>query len=131
MNGRLTPSLIMRAICVGHMSFVEFALAELAGVPRSKAWLMIHDAGALGLKTIFERAGLPASMFAAFRTAIEVYHMSEMDGAPTDRARHRRLLIERVLTRFQAIPKADLEYLLEKLDAVGEARGASVIAPAA
>ncbi len=131
MNGRLTPSLLMRAMCLGYMPFVEFALAELAGVPRSKAWLMIHDAGALGLKTIFERAGLPASMFAAFRMAIDVYHDSEMDGAPSDRMRHRRLLIERVLTRFQAIPKADLEYLLEKLDALGEGRGAGVIAPAA
>lgn len=131
MNGRLTPSLLMRAICLGYMPFVEHAMAELAGVPRAKAWLMIHDAGVLGLKTIFERAGLPSSMFAAFRMAIEVYHMSEMDGAPSDRKRHRRLLIERVLTRFQAIPKADLEYLLEKLDALEDGRGAGVIAPAA
>lgn len=131
MNGRLTPSLLMRAICLGYMPFVEHAMAELAGVPRAKAWLMIHDAGVLGLKTIFERAGLPSGMFAAFRMAIEVYHMSEMDGAPSDRKRHRRLLIERVLTRFQAIPKADLEYLLEKLDALEDGRGAGVIAPAA
>lgn len=131
MNGRLTPSLLMRAICLGYMPFVEHAMAELAGVPRAKAWLMIHDAGVLGLKTIFERAGLPSSMFAAFRMAIEVYHMSEMDGAPSDRKRHRRLLIERVLTRFQAIPKADLEYLLEKLDALEVGRGAGVVAPAA
>ncbi len=131
LSGHLTPSLLMRAICLGYMPFVEYAMAELAGVPRAKAWLMIHDAGVLGLKTIFERAGLPASMFAAFRMAIEVYHMSEMDGAPSDRKRHRRLLIERVLTRFQAIPKSDLEYLLEKLDALEEGRGAGVIAPAA
>lgn len=131
MSGHLTPSLLMRAICLGYMPFVEHAMAELAGVPRSKAWLMIHDAGTLGLKTIFERAGMPASMFAAFRTAIEVYHLSEQDGATSDRRRHRRLLIERVLTRFQAIPKADLEYLLEKLDALDEGRGAGVIAPAA
>lgn len=131
LSGHLTPSLLMRAICLGYMPFVEHAMAELAGVPRSKAWLMIHDAGTLGLKTVFERAGLPASMFAAFRMAIEVYHMSERDGAADDRKRHRRLLIERVLTRFQAIPKSDLEYLLEKLDALEEGRGAGVIAPAA
>ena len=33
-----------------------------------------------------------------------------------DRARFRARMIERVLTQFQAIPKEDLDYLLEKLD---------------
>lgn len=131
LNGRLTPSLIMRSLCLGHMGFVEHALAELAGVPRSKAWLMIHDAGTLGLKTIFERAGLPPGMFTAFRLAVEIFHKTEMDGGPGDRERFRQRMIERVLTQFQAIPRADLEYLLEKLDALDEARNQGIVAPAA
>ncbi len=131
LNGRLTPSLIMRGLCLGQMTFVEHALAELAGVPRSKAWLMVHDAGALGLKTIFERAGLPAGMFTAFRMAIEVFHKTEMDGGPGDRDRFRQRMVERVLTQFQAIPRGDLEYLLEKLDAVDDARSSGIVAPAA
>jgi uncharacterized protein (DUF2336 family) len=122
MNGRLTASLIMRGLCLGHMNFVEFALAELAGVPRSKAWLMIHDAGTLGLKTIFERAGLPAGMFTAFRMAIDVFHKTELDGGANDRERFRQRMVERVLTQFQAIPKADLEYLLDKLNALDKVR---------
>jgi len=36
--------------------------------------------------------------------------------------------VERVLTQFQAIPRADLEYLLDKLDAVGDARARGVVA---
>lgn len=131
LNGRLTPSLIMRALCLGHMNFVEHALAELAGVPRSKAWLMIHDAGTLGLKTIFERAGLPSGMFTAFRLAVDIYHKTEMDGGEHDRDRFRKRMVERVLTQFQAIPRADLEYLLEKLNALDEAREQGVAAPAA
>lgn len=131
LNGRLTPSLIMRGLCLGHMSFVEHALAELAGVPRSKAWLMIHDAGTLGLKTIFERAGLPAGMFTAFRMAIDVYHKTEYDGGSGDQERFRQRMVERVLTQFQAIPRADLDYLLEKLNALDEARSTGIAAPAA
>jgi uncharacterized protein (DUF2336 family) len=131
LNGRLTPSLIMRALCLGHVQFVEFALAELAGVPRSKSWLLIHDAGTLGLKTIFERAGLPSGMFTAFRMAVDVYHKTEMDGLPGDRDRFRQRMVERVLTQFQAIPKADLDYLLEKLDALEQKRGVSEAAGAA
>lgn len=131
LNGRLTPSLIMRALCLGHMGFVEYAMAELAGVPRSKAWLMIHDAGALGLKTVFERAGLPSGMFTAFRMAVDVYHKTELDGADGDRDRFRQRMVERVLTQFQAIPRSDLEYLLDKLNALDEARqGGRVVASA-
>lgn len=131
LNGRLTPSLVMRGLCLGHMSFVEHAMAELAGVPRSKAWLMIHDAGTLGLKTVFERAGMPSGMFTAFRMAVDVYHKTDFDGGPGDRQRFRQRMVERVLTQFQAIPRADLEYLLDKLDALDDARELGVVAPAA
>lgn len=122
LNSRLTPSLVMRALCLGHMTVVEHALAELAGVPHAKSWLMIHDAGTLGLKTVFERAGMPPGMFTAFRLAVDIFHRTEMDGAPGDRERFRQRMVERVLTQFQAIPRLDLEYLLDKLNALDEQR---------
>jgi hypothetical protein len=67
-------------------------------------------------------------MFTAFRLAIDIYHKTEMDGGPNDRSRFRQRMVERVLTQFQAIPRADLEYLLEKLNAVDLARESGVIA---
>ncbi len=120
LNGRLTHSLIMRALCVGHMSFVEAALAELSGVPHSRVWLMIHDAGPLGLQAIFERAGMHRKLLPAFRAGVKVFHELELDGGTDDKARFRMRMIERVLTQFQAIPKDDLDYLLEKLDAYAD-----------
>lgn len=120
LNGRLTHSLIMRALCVGHMPFVEHALAELSGVPHARAWLMIHDAGPLGLQAIFDRAGLHRKLLPAFRAAVKVFHELELDGETNDKARFRMRMIERVLTQFQAIPKEDLDYLLEKLDAYAD-----------
>ncbi|MEL7043038.1 MAG: DUF2336 domain-containing protein [Pseudomonadota bacterium] len=120
LNGRLTQSLIMRALCVGHMPFVEHALAELSGVPHARAWLMIHDAGPLGLQAIFDRAGLHRKLLPAFRAAVKVFHELELDGEANDKARFRMRMIERVLTQFQAIPKDDLDYLLEKLDAYAD-----------
>ena len=97
-----------------------FALAELSGVPHSRVWLMIHDAGPLGLQAVFDRAGLPRKMLPAFRAGVAVYHETQLDGGPNDRARFRARMIERVLTQFQAIPKNDLDYLLEKLDYYSE-----------
>jgi uncharacterized protein (DUF2336 family) len=81
---------------------------------------MIHDAGPLGLQAIFDRAGLHRKLLPAFRAAVKVYHELQLDGEANDRARFRMRMIERVLTQFQAIPKDDLDYLLEKLDAYAD-----------
>jgi uncharacterized protein (DUF2336 family) len=64
---RLTPSLLLRALVYGNMAFFEWGVAELSGVPHRRAWLMIHDAGPLGLRAVYERAGLPVRLFPAFR----------------------------------------------------------------
>ncbi|MEE2920907.1 MAG: DUF2336 domain-containing protein, partial [Pseudomonadota bacterium] len=98
----------------------EHSLAELSGVGHQRVWLMIHDAGPLGLQAVFDRAGMPRKMLPAFRAAVNVFHETSHDGGPNDRARFRARMIERVLTQFQAIPKEDLDYLLEKLDYYSE-----------
>ncbi|MCE2889947.1 MAG: DUF2336 domain-containing protein [Hyphomonadaceae bacterium] len=120
LNGRLTPSFVLRALCQGEVRLVEYAFAELAGIPHNKAWLLVHDGGTMGLRAIFERANMPPSLYPAFRAAIEVLHETEFDGTADDRIRFRKRMIERVLTRFQSIPDEDLNYLLEKLDYVRE-----------
>jgi uncharacterized protein (DUF2336 family) len=117
LNGRLTPSLLMRGLCLGHIEFVEHAIAELAGLSHHRTWLLVHDSGPLGLKAAFDRAGLPPRLFPSFRAAIEVYHSIEREGASVDRMSFRKRMLERTLTLFQSVPKDDLDYLLEKLDA--------------
>jgi uncharacterized protein (DUF2336 family) len=119
LNGRLNPSLLMRGLCLGQIEFVEHAMAELAGLPHQRIWLLIHDGGPLGLKAAFERAGLPPRLFPSFRAAIEVYHSIEREVAAADRITFRKRMLERTLTLFQSVPKDDLDYLLEKLDATG------------
>jgi uncharacterized protein (DUF2336 family) len=119
LNGRLTPSLLMRGLCLGHIEFVEHALAELSGMSHHRMWLLIHDGGPLGLKAAFERAGLPPRLFPSFRAAVDVYHGIDREGGFDDRLAFRRRMLERTLTLFQSIPKDDLDYLLEKLDVSG------------
>lgn len=120
LNGRLTHSLVIRALCMGHMPFVEHALAELSGVPHQRVWLMIHDAGPLGLQAVFDRAGLPRKMLPVFKVAVSTYHETPLDGARGDKRKFRTRMIERILTQYQAIPREDLDYLLEKLDAYAD-----------
>jgi uncharacterized protein (DUF2336 family) len=114
--GRLSPSLILRALAHGHMTFFEWAVAELAGVPHHRTWLMIHDAGSLGLKAICERAGLPPRLFAAFRAGVDAFHGLEFDGGTRDRARFQEHMIQRFLTSSHTVSREDNEYLLERMD---------------
>lgn len=119
LNGRLSPSLLMRGLCLGHIDFVEHAMAELAGLAHQRMWLLMHDSGPLGLKAAFDRAGLPPRLYPSFRAAIEVYHAIDREGVAQDRIAFRKRMLERTLTLFQSVPKDDLDYLMEKLDASG------------
>jgi uncharacterized protein (DUF2336 family) len=116
--GRLNASLVLRALAHGHMAFVEHAMAELAGVPHHRTWLMVHDAGDLGLKAIYERTGLPARLFPAFRVGVDTYHALEHEGRPADSAQFQERMLERFLTQSHPTAADDLEYLMDKLDHV-------------
>jgi uncharacterized protein (DUF2336 family) len=107
---------MLRGLANGHMSFFEWSLAELSGVPHHRAWLMVHDAGELGLKAIYERAGLPVRLLPAFRAAVEAYHSMDFDGRPDDLTRFQRRMLERFLTQPIAISRDDVDYLLDKID---------------
>ena len=121
-SGRLSSSLLLRALAHGHMPFFEWGVAELAGVPHHRTWLMIHDAGALGLKAIYERAGLPTRLFSAFRVGVDTYHSMTLDGAPRDRERFQERMLQRFLTMPQTAAKDDIDYLLEKMDRLADQR---------
>ena len=114
--GRLSPSLLLRALAQGHMTFFEWAVAELAGVPHHRTWLMIHDAGPLGLKAICERAGLPPRLYAAFRAGVDAFHGLEFDGRANDRERFQERMIQRFLTSSHTVSREDSEYLMERMD---------------
>jgi uncharacterized protein (DUF2336 family) len=114
-NGRLTASLVLRALCSGDLEFVEESMAQIAGTSTEKASILIHDAGKLGLRALFTRCELPEALYPAFRVAVDVIHETAMDGESHDRERFARRVIERVLTQYQDLDGADLEYLLGKL----------------
>lgn len=120
-NGRLTSSIILRAICMGDMRFGEAAMATMANVPLVNAQMLIHDSGQLGLKAIYDKAGLPTQLYAAFRVAIDVVREMEYDGRENDRERFRQRAIERILTRYEDVDQEDLDYLLNKLTELGQA----------
>ena len=113
--GRLTPSIMLRALCLGDLTMVEAAFATLGRIPVHNARLMIHDAGPLGFKSLYDHAGMPKALFRAFRIALEVARDTPLDGGEHDRERRQRRMIERILTQFEDIGADDLDFLLTRL----------------
>ncbi len=114
-NKRLTPSLVLRSLCMGDMPFFEATIAVMANVPLVNARILIHDAGRLGLKSLYDKSGLPPRLLSAVRVAIDVVHETELDGEERDIERYRCRVIERILTQFEDMQSEDLDYLIDKL----------------
>ena len=117
-SGRLTPSLLLRSLAHGHMAFVEHGLARLAELPHHRAWLLVHDAGPLGLKAICQRAGLPPRLHAAFRAGVDTFRSLQFEGV--DQETFQRRMLERFLTQPHSPPDEEVDYLLDKMDQLSE-----------
>ncbi len=121
-NGRLTPSIILRALCAGNLTFFESAMAHCAKIPISNVRILIHDSGDLGLTALFDKTSLPDEMLPAIRVAIDVARDTGYDGEEHDRERYVRRMLERVLTQFEDIDAENLEFLLTKLSKFSPAK---------
>ncbi len=126
---RLTASLLLRALANGHMSFFEWGMAELSAVAHHRAWMMVHDAGPLGLKAIYGRAALPEGLYPAFRVAVDTYHALQQEGGELDLRRFQQRMLERFLTQ-EAAPAEEVDYLLERMDRLDREAGTPALAQA-
>jgi len=119
-NGRLTTSLIVRALCVGDLPFFEAALARMANVPLKNARTLIHDDGGLGLRSIYQKAKMPERLLNAVTAAVGILDEEDYDGGRNDRERFSSRIIERLLTQFEdpssTMTKDDIDYLMAKLN---------------
>ncbi len=119
-SGRLTPSIILRSLCVGDLPFFEVAVAMLADVPVTNARILIHDEGDLGLKSLYDRAGLPRQLYVAFRSAVDLNIDAEAERTDDDPEVIMRRMLERVLTvpngEAESFGDEDVEYLLAKFN---------------
>lgn len=126
-NGRLTPSIILRSLCMGDLEFFEVSVAVLSGLPLGAARALIHDEGSLGLPAVIEKAGLPENLRAVFKAAVEVANETDYDGGDNDRERFRARMLERILTHMEdpvdGMGEENAEYLLERLVGIGISTG--------
>lgn len=110
-GGRLTHSLLIRALCVGSLSVFETGMARLAGVPRVNARILLLDTGSLGFKAIYDAAHMPEGFFEAIRTLLKI-SMEETDFGRHKRNDFRRRVIDRIYIENYHRTVENMEYLL-------------------
>jgi len=119
-NDRLTPTLMLRALCTGDIAFFEAAMAVKGKVPVANAQILIHEPSRRGLAALCRKAMMPENLFEIVRTAIDVVGETGFDGNARDVERFRARVISRILTMTSSVDAADADYLVSKLgDIVG------------
>ncbi|PCI51207.1 MAG: hypothetical protein COB49_02445 [Alphaproteobacteria bacterium] len=114
-HGRLTETLIFRAICMGDVVFFEAALAKLCGIPVSNAYKLIHDRGDMGLTAIYRECNLSPQMLPIVLSALDVAKDMETS-ASEDRDRFQQRMLERMLTNCEDdFDPENLDYFITKL----------------
>jgi uncharacterized protein (DUF2336 family) len=114
-NGRLTPSLILRALCTGDIGFFEAAMAAKGGISLENAQILIHEASRRGLEALYRKAAMPEELYGIIKAAIDIVSESGFDGEARDLERFRSRVITRLLTLVETVDSADADYLVDKL----------------
>lgn len=112
-RARLTPTLILRALCAGNLTFFEFALAERARIPVTNASTLIHDPGEKALEALCEKAQVPAAYVPLIRIALHARQDLALAGSEDDLKRYRARIIERILTEATDMDEKDAEFFLD------------------
>jgi uncharacterized protein (DUF2336 family) len=122
-HDHLTPSVIVRSLCLGDIAFFEAAMAHLAGLPIVNAMILVHDEGRRGLQALWGKAGMPMGLLPVVKAAVDVADELDYSGEVRDRQAYRRRVIERLLTQadnglfdLDEVDRGGVDYLLGKLD---------------
>ncbi len=111
----LTPSIIVRAACLGAMRVVEQALAHLSDIPRKRARELMRGKGLTGFKGLHGKSGLPSSCYWILQAACDVATDEQEEGIKLGADDFGRRLIEALMTRYEALPLKErtrhLEYV--------------------
>ncbi len=113
-SGRLTPSLAVRALCMGFLNLFEAIMARMANVPRANARILIMG-GSEGFHALYKAAGMPEGFMDAVGVVLAIslrltkYNYEK----PVD---FRKQLIENIYVKGYHRAVDGMSYLLSIID---------------
>ena len=111
----LTPTLLLRSLCLGRLHFFASAMAALADVPIIEAKSLAFGSSATDLLQLYERSGLPLELFRAFRTMIEMIDGLSPEQVDNWQPGYTNRIIARLVNEYDHVCPEDLEHVMSQL----------------
>lgn len=111
-SDRLSPSMILSALCQGNFAFFEASLARMSGIPIANARKLLTDGGELGFRGLYNKSGLPDAMLPAVRLLFRVVHELAEAGEKPGKSRYANRIVERILHYSEDEPVDNLSYII-------------------
>lgn len=116
-KNKLTPTLILRSLCVGETPFFENAVSFLTNIPIENIRKLIYDKGLLGLPALYRQANLPDTMFPAAKIAVGlIQEIGYRGGNPDIQDSFSRMVVGRLMEELGVDDdETDIDMLLGML----------------
>lgn len=108
----LTPSIILGGLCQGNRTFFEASLSSLANVPLENTQTLINDKGELGFRAVYNKSGLPDTMFPAVNMLLKVVQDLQEEGEKPGTAQFANRVVERILHQAESEHTDNLSYII-------------------
>ena len=116
---RLTPSLVVRSICMGDLKFFEYALSSLTNTPLNEvSKILINTEVDFMIRNLLRKASIPKTMFPAVFSALTVIKEMRFDFKTNSRKSFSHKVIERILSveaASEELSEQDAKYLISKI----------------
>lgn len=109
---RLSPSMILSALCQGNFDFFESSLALLSNIHVENARKLIADRGELGFRAIYNKSGLPDAMFPAVKLLLRIVRELDSEGLSNSSPQYSNRIVERILQYSEETPVENLSYII-------------------
>ena len=111
-SNRLTPSMILSALCQGNFDFFESSLALLSNIQVENARKLIADRGELGFRAIYNKSGLPETMFPAVKLLLRIVRELDSEGEHGGTSHYSNRIVERILQYSEENPVENISYII-------------------
>lgn len=109
----LTPSLIIRAACMGETKVLSAALAHLSGQQYERVHGLLETRGAMGVRSMLNRSMLPSGCHAIIAAACDVAAQAKAEDVRLDPDNFGRRLLEILMMQFGALGARDQAKLMD------------------
>ena len=114
-ENRLTPTFLLRALCLGEMRLFDTGIATLAQIPVENAHLLIRDQNRVAFSRLYKKASLPHQMFRGFRIALDFVLKQYQDQETEWQDAYTAQILEAIVRNHRRLAPGSLDTVILQL----------------